>query len=188
MVKPTSNMSAGSPSLTKSLRTNKVMSDPGAVAQTFRLFVDNATCGIPDYRLDQYNRPASIYGGLGIEGSGNGNAGGAPGCFSSLYRIEVENLQRPQYSEYLNVPQGLMMTQNEYPNQPHTDMMGMYRDRAFGLDGVYRRTPFPGGTPQGDNPGSDKAWLARQGWLANQLMTSFDQRLWLNSSENQSGF
>ena len=47
--------------------------------------------------------------------------------FSPLYRIEVENLQRPQYSEYLNVPQGLMMTQNEYENRPHTDMLGVNR-------------------------------------------------------------
>lgn len=182
-------MSAGgSPSLTKTLRTPKVYSDPGNVAQTFRLFVDNATCGIADYRLDQYNRPASIYGGLGIEGSGNGNAGGAPACFSPLYRIEVENLQRPQYSEYLNVPQGLMQTQNEYESRPHTDMLGMYRDRAFGLDGVYRRMPFPGTSVQGNNPSSDKAWLNRQEWFGNQMLNSFDQRLWLNSAETQSGF
>lgn len=172
----------------RKVRTCFCMSDPGAVAQTFRLFVDNATCGIPDYRLDQYNRPASIYGGLSIEGSGNGGQGGAPACYSPLYRIEVENLQRPQYSEYLDVPQGLMMTNSEYQNRPHTDMMGMYRDRAFGVDGVYRRMPFPGGSPQGDNPSSDKAWLQRQEWNANQLTTKFDQRLWLNSAETNSGF
>jgi hypothetical protein len=182
-------MSAGgSPSLTKNLRTPKVYPDPGNVAQTFRLFVDNATCGIADYRLDQYNRPASIYGGLGIEGSGNGGAGGAPACFSPLYRIEVENLQRPQYSEYLAVPQGLMMTQSEFQNSPHTDMLGMNRSRAFGLDGVYRRMPFPGSTPEGNNPSSDKAWLQRQEWNASQLLNQFDQRLWLNSADTQSGF
>jgi hypothetical protein len=182
-------MSAGgSPSLTKNLRTPKVYPDPGNVAQTFRLFVDNATCGIPDYRLDQYNRPSSIYGGLSIEGSGSGNSGGSPGCFSPLYRIEVENLQRPQYSEYLNVPQGLMMTQNEYENRPHTDMLGVNRGRAFGLDGVYKRQPFPGNSSQGDNPSSDKAWLNRQEWMGNQLLNFADNRLWLNSSDNQSGF
>lgn len=183
-------MSNGYVSLSKSLRTNKVMSDPGAVAYGFRFFVDNPTCQIPDYRLDEYNRPASIYGGFAIEGNPDSNSGNWPnaGCLSPLYRIEVENLQRPQYNEYLNVPQGLMMTQNEYPNQPHKDMMGMNRDRAFGVDGVYRRMAFPGGTPQGDNPSSDKAWLNRQEWYANQLMTQFDNRLWLNSAETQSGF
>lgn len=172
-------------SLSKSIRTNKVANDPGTVAATFRLFVSNPTCDIPDYRLDEYNRPASIYGGLQIEGSGNGTAGGAPACFSPLYRIEVENIQRPQYSEYLNVPQGIMNTVNEYPNRPHKDMLGANRDRAFGMDGVYRRVPYPA---KSVNPGSDADWLKQQEWYANQLDTFFDNRLWLNSSETQSGF
>lgn len=172
-------------SLTKSLRTNKVANDPGNVANTFRIFTSNPTCSIADYRLDQYNRPASIYGGLSIEGSGNGSNGGSPGCFSPLYRIEVENLQRPQYSQYLNVPQGIMNTVNEYSNRPHTDMLGANRDRAFGLDGVYRRMSYPSNAT---DPSSAKDNLLQQEWFGNQLLTKMDNRLWLNSADLSSGF
>ncbi len=172
-------MGDGSLSLNKSLRTTKVASDPGNTAQTFRLFVSNPTCEIPTYLVDQYNRPAAIEAGNRFEGHG------APACLSSLYRVEVENNLRPQYSEYLNAPQGIMMTQNEYPNRPHTDLLGVNRDRAFGYDGVYNTMPYPA---HATNPSSDADFLAQAGWFGNQMLTKFDSKLWLRSPDTQSGF
>lgn len=174
-------------SLSKSLRTPKVALDPGNVADTFRIFVSNPTCDIRDYRMDEYGRPSSIYGGLQVEGAGNGNSGGAPGCFSPEYRIMWENALRPQYAEYLNVPQGLMMTHSEFENQPHYDMLGVNRDRygAFNVDGTYKRTAYPS---HAQNPNSDKQWLEQQEWYGLQMLNQFDSRLWLNSADTQSGF
>ena len=166
-------------SLSKSLRTNKVASDPGSTAETYRIFTAaNNQCDIPTYLVDTYGRPTSIEAGLQFEGYG------APGCISPQYRIQVENNLRPQYGEYLNVPAGLVMTQNEYANRPHSDLMGMNRDRAFGLDGVYRTAPFP----TQKNPNSDRDYLRMEEWNANRLLTKFDNRLWLNSADTQSGF
>ena len=174
-------------SLSKSLRTNKVAVDPGNTAQTQRIFITNPTCEIPTYLIDQYGRPASFYSALSTEGSGNGSAGGQPGCISPEYRIQVENIQRPQYAEYLNVPQGLMMTHSEYENKPHYDMMGVNRSRAgvFDVDGVYRRMQYP---EKAVNPNSDRDNLLQQEWYANQIMNYTDNRLWLNSADTQSGF
>jgi hypothetical protein len=170
---------SGTLSLSKSLRTNKVANDPGNVAGTFRLFVSNPTADIPTYLIDQYGRPASIYSALKFEGHG------APASISPEYRIQVENLQRPQYSSYLNVPQGIMMTNSEYQSRPHVDLMGMNRNRAFGYDGVYNTMPYP---VNAENPASDTDFLLQQQWNANQLLTQNDNRLWLRSSDTQSGF
>jgi hypothetical protein len=170
----------GTLSLNKSLRTNKVALDPGNVAQSFRLFVSNPTADIPNYLVDIYGRPAAIDAGLQFEGTQ------ASGIISPLYRIEVENnISRPQYNEYLNVPQGLMMTQSEYPNRPLTDMLGVNRDRAFMMDGTYATMPYP---TKATNPNSDADFMAQQAWNANQLQTQYDNRLWLNSVDTQSGF
>lgn len=167
-------------SLTKSLKTSKVAVDPGNVAQGHRLFVSNPTCNIPTYLVDTYGRNANITAGLQFEGVG------APGCVSSQYRIQVENNNsRPQYSQYLNVPQGLMATVSEYPNQPSKDMLGVYRDKSFGLDGVYQRMAYP---EKATDPNSSADFLAQQQWMANQLVTKFDSRLWTNSTDVQSGF
>lgn len=166
-------------SLQSSLRTSKVSSDIGNVAQSFRLFVSNPTCEIPKYNVDMYNRPVSIMGGNQFEGNG------APGCVSSLYRIEVENnIVRPQYSQYLNLPQGLAMTMNEYPNAPHRDLLGVNRDRAYDMNGVYQNTEYP---EKAVNPNSDADFNAQMAYNQ-RYVRKYDQRAWLSSTETGSGF
>ena len=185
-------MSAGSPSLSKSIRTMKVYPNPGNVAQTFRTFVHNSVCenAKSGFRVDPYGRPSSINGGLQIEGNA-GSQGGIAGCLSPLYRIETENILRPQYGPYLNLPAGLMMTHSEYQNSPHYDTMigsqshGRDRPGVFGVDGMYKRMAYPS---KATNPNSDKDNLEQEEWFANQMLGKFDSRLWLNSSETQSGF
>lgn len=178
---------SGLVSLNKSIRTQKVTPEAFEIAETFRRFGPaNATCDIPDYRTDQYGRPTSIYGGLSIEGSGNGSHGGAAGCFPAGYRITVENYLRPQFSEYLNVPQGLQMTQSEYQNRPHYDLLGVNRSRdgVFGIDGVYKGITAPAKW----NPSSDSDYLASEAWYSSQTNKVFDNRTFLNSADLQSGF
>jgi hypothetical protein len=167
-------------SLSKSLRTPKVSLDPGPVAQTFRYFDSNPTKDIPQYMVDIYNRPAAIDAGNVFLGPG------CPGCFSPEYRIMNENaVSRPQYSEYLNVPQGLQMVQSEYPNRPKTDTLGRYRDRAFGIDGTFQRMAYPANA---QNAGSDKDWMLQQAWFNNKLVNQFDNRNWVNSADTTAGF
>ncbi len=172
---------SGTISLSKSLRTPKVYPNSGNFADSFRIFVSNPTCDIRDFRMEQYGRPASIYGGLATE------APGVRGCLSPEYRIMWENALRPQYGEYLNVPAGLMMTQSEYQNQPHTDMMGYGRDRAgvFNVDGVYKRFPYPS---KAVNPNSDKDNLEQMFWYENQMLGVNENRMFQNSAELNSGF
>jgi len=168
-------------SLSKSLRTNKVSPGANEVAQGIRLFVANIGENLAGQtqNVDQYGRPAPIDGALTFEGPG------APGFFSPEYRIEVENVQRPQYSEYLNVPMGLMSTNSEYQNHPRYDTLGVNRSRAMGLDGTYQTMAYPVGKL---NPGKDQDYLYAQEWEAQQLMRLYDQRLWLSSPSTQSGF
>jgi len=77
------------------------------------------------------------------------------------------------------------MTQNEYPNQPRLDLLGVNRDRAFQMDGTYQTMNYP---KHAVNPGSDADFLAQEQWNANQLVQQFDNRLWLRSPDTQSGF
>jgi len=166
-------------SLSKALRTPKVSLDAGNVGFTVsNLFDENNKCAIPQLLVDTYGRPVAIDAGLPFLGNG------APACSTALYRISTENELRPQYSEYLNVPQGLQLTQNEYVGRPYYDTLGVNRQRAFGNDGQFLRMQAPDA-----NPGSDKSWYAQQAFLNNQLVNKFDNRLWLNSGDSlQSGF
>lgn len=169
---------SGLVSLNKSLRTAKVTPDPGSVAQGFRLFDVNMQCEIPQYMIDEYGRPASMDAGLAFLGNG------APGCYSSEYRIDVENILRPQYYYYLDVPQGIMKGGfSEYQNRPHNDLMGMNRDRAFGYDGMYTA----GSYPQCNNA-TDKCQFEELGWESANLARKYDSRLWLRSADFNSGF
>ena len=166
-------------SLTSALKTTKVANDAGSVAQGFRLFVSNIENDIPNYLVDPYGRPCPIDGCLQWKGKG------AAGALSPLWIIENQNMLNPQYSQYLNVPQGLQMTQNEYPNRPHTDLLGVNRDRAFQMNGSYDRMPYPSSNT---NPGSDADFLLQQQWNANQLLTKFDNRQWGKPGDLSSGF
>ena len=166
-------------SLTKALRTPKVSNDPGNVAFTVsNLFDENNKCAIPQLLIDSYGRPTSIDGGLPFLGNG------APACSTALYRISTENMLRPQYSEYLNVPQGMQLTQNEYVGRSYYDTLGVNRDRAFGNEGQFLRMSAPTA-----NPASDKSWYDQQAFLNNRIVNKFDNRVWLNSADSlQSGF
>jgi len=184
-------MSGGSPSLTKSLRTTKVaVGGVPEVGFTDVMFTVQASCDIPSYLLDDYNRPSPWYSSLNYEGYPMGNHGGgsngAAGCKTPLYRIEIENLLRPQYAEYLNVPQGIMMTQSEYQNRPRADLMGMNRDRAFGYDGSYVTGQYP--LADLKKVGDEKAFLNTLGWEQSTYDRQFDSRQWARSADTSSGF
>ncbi len=71
----------------------------------------------------------------------------ANGCHDPMYRIELENeVYRPQWGYYLNVPQGMEGGQVGGPsryNLSRADTLGMYRDQFLGYDGTYKvNTPL----------------------------------------------
>lgn len=163
-------------SLNKSLRTVKVSNDPGNYAQGFRLF-DASAC--PNYtNVDQFGRPGiNVNSGYPQLNTSLGNFGV---CYSPLYLITNENVvSRPQYSTYLNVPEGLQLTQSQYRNVPHNDLLGVDRDRAFGLDGTYAVPPYP----KDLNPRSENAWNESQNWYNYKLDQKYARQLYVNSSE-----
>lgn len=170
-------------SFQKSLLTPKVSNGAGSVAQYMRVF--EVPADVNFVNVDSYGRgPISIYTGNYPQLSP------ALGVFSAryspLYRIDVENAQRPQYSEYLNVPQGLMELQSEYRNtRPNVDLLTNSknggRSRAFGMDGVYER-PAP---PTDLNPSSEKDWMALEDWNHSRLVTFADNRQWVSAAAVQ---
>jgi hypothetical protein len=164
-------------SLEKNLRTVKVSVDPGNYAQGFRLF-DSSTC--PNYvNVDQYGR-----GGISVN-SGypqlNTSLGLHGICYSPMYLIQNENaVSRPQYSTYLNVPEGLQLTQNEYWNSAgKQDLLGVSRDRAFGLDGIYAIPNYP----KSSNPSSDRDWNASENWYDYKTNQKYARQMFINSAE-----
>lgn len=166
-------------SLTKSLRTTKVASDPGNVAQGFRLFDDNMQCQLGTTMVDTYGRPSALYAGNQFLGNG------APGCFTPQYRIMTENIvSRPQYSAYLNLPQGLSMMNSEVQGRKTVDLLGVGRDRSFGMDGTFQYAPYPSDS----NPSSDDAFMNNQSWFNGKLQKVNENRTFLSSADTQSGF
>jgi len=170
----------GDISLSKSLRTPKVTPGPTEYAQSFRLFNTPLCENLQNYAVDQFGRPGvSPNSGYPLLNTSLGNFGA---CYSPLYLIETENMiSRPSYSQYLNVPQGVMMMQSEYQNRPNTDLMGVQRNRAFGLDGTYQYPAFPAQSSL--NPASDKSFLEDINANRYRLLGQFDSRMWQNSAE-----
>jgi len=163
-------------SLNKSLRTTKVTPGPGEYADTFRRFTSaNNACFIKPQLVAADGRNVdSLYGGLS-------HLYGLGGCGESLseYRISVENVLRPQYSNYLNVPLGLMETVSEYPNKPRYDAMGVNRGRALGLEPTYQSLQIP--TEQQYNANNDTDWMKTQGFFVNAMNRVNEDRYFANS-------
>jgi len=170
-------MSDSAISLNRALRTPKISPDAGNFAQGLRLF-DSMSCVAP-LNVDQFGRSdVSVNSGFPQLNKSGGLFGT---CFSPEYLIENENaVTRPQYNEYLNVPQGLMMYPTEYPNRPKADLMGVGRDRVFDLDGWYVRPAYD---PKAMNPESQQDYNIQTDWYNQQLITKFDNRRWINSAE-----
>jgi hypothetical protein len=156
-----------------SLRTDKTTPGLGNTAASLRNLGYATLCEIPETLIDQYGRPTSLYGGLTLLGTGT-NAG----CYSANNRIQVENYLRPQYGEYLNVPQGLGEIVTNYANKPHYDTLGVNRSRFFGLDGSYNTM-----APPPLNASSDSDWLKSQAY--EQMLTNrlFENRAFTNSPD-----
>lgn len=160
-------------SLQGALRTDKVTPDMQNTAAALRTLGYATLCNIPDNLHDAYGRPTSLYGGLTLLGTGT-NAG----CYTPEYRIQVENILRPQYSEYLNVPEGLAeIIPNVGPNRQHYDTMGVNRARVFGLDGSYDYIK-----PPALNPKSDKDFLLSQAYEQMQTVRANENRSFTRSA------
>lgn len=165
-------------SLSKSLRTTKTTPGLGNVAADMRIQgYGNPVCSYGQPLVDTYGRYATVYAGLTMDGPG------IAGCASPLNRIEVENVLRPQYSDYLNVPQGLMEFQpvSEGANRPRADLLGVNRDQAFGLTGLYDYLPAP--TPNQLNPNDDANWQRSQAYESMKLDKLFENRRFTNSAD-----
>lgn len=165
-------------SLNKSLRTTKVSPGASSVGYSFRVLDEPGPTCSKTYMVDQYGRPASMDAGLQFLGPVSA------GCFSTMYPIMRENILRPQYSEYLNMG-GLQGYQSEYANRPHMDLLGVQRDKSFGVDGTYQGLQYP---MQATNPNSDADWTKQMDYMTARLQQADDSRLWLYSADTQSGF
>ena len=162
-------------SLNKSILTPKVSNGVGNMMQYMRTF--QMPADVNYVNVDSYGRgPISVYSGNYPQL--NSSLGVYSARFSPLYRIDVENAQRPQYSQYLNVPQGLMMFQSEYTQRPYVDLMGVNRDRAFGMDGMYARPQPP---INSTNPDSEKDWMMNQDWVNSRAVNKFSNSTYVES-------
>jgi hypothetical protein len=121
---------AGVISITKNLRNPKVSVGyaDNARSETFQ-DLRFAVCPVASFQ-DNYGRPVSTYGSKILTG----------GCNSANARIDVENnVWRPYYHPWLNVPEGIQQADYEkyVDDTSNRDMMGVARDRSFGLHGHY---------------------------------------------------
>lgn len=157
-------------SFQKSLRTTKVTGDSGAFAQHYRVFDPEYQIAPSRYLVDQYNRPAPI--------SSLQTLSTDTSAFSPLYMIETQNFLNPQYSAYLNVPQGLNALQSNYQsNQTWDTLSGSAvggRGRAFGYEGTYQMAAPP---PPGPNSG-----VAIDQYMAAVSQKSNDNRFWTDAT------
>lgn len=174
-------------SLTKALRTDKVAVDPTKFLAGTRLFDANIALTIPEYFIDSYGRPVNAGSSLPYLGPGN-----APGAYSAEYMIQLQNnVMNPNYSLYLDVPQGVMKGGlSEYSKPAYDTMLGTNnpgRDKlgVFNIDGEYRGLSYP---EQATNPNSDTDFAKQQQWMAQQSQTQFRNRVYLNSAAANSGF
>lgn len=170
-------MSDSAISLNRSLRTPKVSPDAGNYAQGMRLF-DTTHCIAP-LNVDQFGRSnISVNSGFPTLNQSLGMFGA---CFSPEYLIQTENLiSRPEYNAYLNVPRGLMMYPTQYPNRPKSDLMGVGRDRVFGMNGWY---VAPSYDAKATDPTSERDFNIQQDYYNQAMVQKFDNRRWINSAE-----
>lgn len=112
------------PSLTASVRTPKVASGLAANIQSERRLN-------PSYIINPSRATYDTYGRAAPLDSINALTSG----FDPLYRIVTENELRPQYSPYLNVPEGLEGVVENSAMRPR-----MYKSKA-GTDTMLGNTP-----------------------------------------------
>ena len=171
------------PSFLASLLVPKVSNDPGNMVQYMRTFQQPVDVNFVN--VDSYGRgPISVYSGNYPQLSNK--LGDYSARYSPLYRIDVENAQRPQYATYLNVPQGLMTMQSNYMNRPSTDLLvgskSAGRAGSFSMDGTYM---YPSPPVNNVNPASERDWMMSQDWLQARAVTHNDNRSWVSGAAVQ---
>lgn len=146
-------------SLYASLRTPKVDAGLASNAESVRRLDQDSIIAPAAFTYDLYGREAEL-------GSLNGYTYG----MDPEYIIELENAVRnPQYSYYLNVPQGLQgvnqdvkeLTPNVYASKAPADSLGVNRFQYLGFAPTYKLTSSL--RPQlGNLSKQDKQFLADQ--------------------------
>lgn len=169
---------SGTISLSKSLRTDKVIPDAGLGIQGMRLFDANIEREIPQYTVDTYGRVTQITAGLPFQGTQSG------GVLSPQYMIQTENYLRPDYSTYLDVPQGVLKGGVSEYQRPTYDTMfgssvqGRQNFGVFDINKQYQGMPFPANA---FNPTSDKDFALQQAYLSERAQSKFRDRMYLNA-------
>lgn len=117
-----------------SLKTAKTSNGLGGFAFSTRILNPKNQVCPARFLVDSYGRDGAAIDSL--------DTLSCAGAFDPTVRIDVENALRPQYGEYLNVPQGLSVFNNMYTSQ-NGDTLGVGRDKPGVLNtaGVYRQGP-----------------------------------------------
>lgn len=129
-------------SLTGSLRTPKVTTGLAVNLQSMRQLYPSEIINPNRNLYDTYGRPSAI------DSMMTQTAGTNP-----QYRVLTENMLRPQYSYYLNLPEGLDQTPARMQSQER-DTLGVQRDQAFNMNPAYKIVGPPKmsvSSSQGDN-------------------------------------
>lgn len=138
-------------SLTGSLRTPKVTTGLAANLQSMRSLYPSEIIN-PDRNLyETYGRPGPI-DSMVTQTVGT----------SASYRVNVENTLRPQYSYYLNLPEGIDQNSSMSSRMQslERDTLGVQRDQAFNMNPAYKVVGPPRGNIKVSVPNSDMSFLS----------------------------